>query len=103
MAAAADAKEGEEEPEEREEGARAARRAGASGSCSLAGGRVARPPPASRSPPLPGPPRPGRTESRHTAARGGSPRQPSWDGGPQAPLGTPEATCVLEANFCLPR
>lgn len=60
-----------------------------------------RPPPASRSPPLPGRPRPGRTESRHTAAGGGSPRQPSWDGGSQPPPGTREATCVLEANFCL--
>lgn len=61
------------------------------------------PPPSSRSPPLPGPQRPGRSEPGHTAARGGSPRQPSWDGVPQPQPGAPEATCVLEANFCLPR
>lgn len=61
---------------------------------------AARPPLAFRFPPLPGPPRPGRTEPLHTAARGAS---PSWDGGSQPPPGAREATCVLEANFCLPR
>lgn len=61
---------------------------------------AARPPLACRFPPLPGPPRPGRTEPLHTAARGAS---PSWDGGSQPPPGAREATCVLEANFCLPR
>ncbi|XP_045660110.1 uncharacterized protein LOC123796620 [Ursus americanus] len=85
----------------KERGPRGAREPrGAAGSSAVG---ATGPPPVSWSPPLPGPPRPGRTEPRYTAARGESPRQPSWDGGPKPPPGAPEATCVLEANFCLPR